>query len=100
MDTQDFLDNINSWLDFYRDVRDPELIYPPAVRPDDIKWEDSMLRIAASFKICDSLTGTPAQKKVEQAISLALSGDRMRIKDIYDIFIAVARFLGDNSGIK
>jgi|GEM_PF-1260636 hypothetical protein len=97
MDTQDFLDNINSWLEFYRDVRDPDLIYPPAVRPDDIKWEESMLRIASSFKICDSLFGTPAQKKVEQAIRLAQSGDKSRVKDIYDIFFEVERFLGENT---
>lgn len=96
MDTQEFLDNINSWIEFYSDVRDPELVYPASSKPDEIKWEESMLKIAASFKICDSLAATPAQHKIEQAVALAVSRNRSSLKDIYDIFVDVAKYLGEN----
>jgi hypothetical protein len=55
-----------------------------------------MLKIAASFKICDSLTATPAQNKIEQAVALAVSRNRSSLKDIYDIFVDVAKYLGEN----
>jgi hypothetical protein len=95
MDTQDFLDNVKSWLELYRDVRIPELEYPPAVKDSDIKWEDGMMKVAAAFGICDSLTGTPAAKKVEKAVEMARSKNRSGLKDIYDLMAQVEKYLGD-----
>jgi hypothetical protein len=96
IDTQDFMDNIKSWLEIYRDSRDPSLIYPPAVKESDVKWEMGMLKIASSFGMCDSLINTPAQKKVEIAILLAKTKDRSKIHDIYNIISDVDKYLGDN----
>ncbi len=96
MDTQDFLDNIKSWLDFYRDVRIPDLEYPPAVTPDDIKWEDGMMKVASAFGVCDSLAGTPAEKKMQQAVEMAKSKERSKLKDIYDIITQVEKYLGES----
>lgn len=95
MDTEDFLEDIKSWMDIYRDMRIPELEYPPATKESDIKWETGMLRVAASFKICDSLKETPAESKVRQAVKMAGSGDHAVLKDIYDLLSAVEKYLGE-----
>lgn len=95
MDTQDFLDNIKSWLEFYRDVRIPDLEYPPATKDSDIRWENGMLKVAAAFTPCDSLLGTPAEKLVQKAAVMAKENKGTYLKEIYDILVQVEKYLGE-----
>lgn len=56
-----------------------------------------MLKIATSFGMCESLSGTPAQKKVEIAILLAKTKDRSKLHDIYNMITDVEKYLGENT---
>ena len=55
-----------------------------------------MLKIAAALGICDSLAGTPAEKKIETAVQMAKTKDRSKLQDIYSIICEVERYLGEN----
>ena len=46
--------------------------------------------------MCDSLEGTPAQKKVEIAVLLAKSGDRSKLHDVYNLITEVEAYFGQN----
>lgn len=96
MDTQDFMDTLNTWTDIYRLNRDPDLDYPPAAEPDEAKWEENMMKIAAVITPAESLSGTPAFKKVEYAMLMAKTKDRSKLKLIYNLFTEVEKYLKES----
>ena len=96
MDTQEFMDTLKTWTDIFRQNRDPVLDYPPSVDPEEKKWEETMLRIAAVITAADSLEGTPAAIKIKTASDFARSKDRARLKEIYIMFNEVEVYLKES----
>jgi hypothetical protein len=96
VDTQDLVDTLKTWTNIYRQNRDPVLDYPPSKDPDELKWEEDMLRIAAVIFPADSITGTPAFGKIDAAGSIARSKDRSKLKDIYILYHEVEEYLKES----
>lgn len=96
MDTQEFMDTLKTWTDIFRQNRDPVLDYPPSEDPEEKKWEETMLRIAAVITAADSLEGTPAEKKIKTASDYAKAKDRAKIKEIYTLFNEVEIYLKES----
>ena len=93
MDTQEFLDVLNIWTESYRGSRDPEKDYPPGETPDEIQWENGMLKVATVITAAESLEGTPAIDKLMKAKGLARLKDRSKLKDIYNLLHDVEEYL-------
>ena len=55
-----------------------------------------MLKIASAFGMCDSLSGTPAQQKIETAVLLAKTKDGTKLNDIYNLVNLVGQYLDGN----
>jgi hypothetical protein len=96
LDTQEFMDTLKTWTDIFRQNRDPVLDYPPSIDPEEKKWEENMLRIAAVITAADSLEGTPAAKKIKAASDFARAKDRAKLKEIYTLFNEVEMFLKES----
>jgi hypothetical protein len=96
LDTQEFMDTLKTWTDIYRQNRDPVLDYPPSVDPEEKKWEENMLRIAAVITAADSLEGTPAAKKIKSASDFAKARDMTKLNDIYKLFNEVELYLKES----
>jgi hypothetical protein len=96
LDTQEFMDTLKTWTDIYRQNREPVLDYPPSVDPEEKKWEENMIRIAAVITAADSLEGTPAEKKIQAAAGFAKSRDMTKLKEIYTLFNEVEDYLKES----
>jgi hypothetical protein len=90
------MDTIKTWTDIFRQNRDPVLDYPPSTDPEEKKWEENMMRIAAVITAADSLEGTPAEKKIKTAAEFAKSKDRTKLKEIYTMFSEVESYLKES----
>jgi len=90
------MDTLKTWNDIFRQNRDPVLDYPPSVDPEEKKWEETMLRIAAVITAADSLQGTPAAIKIKTASEFARAKDRAKLKEIYILFNEVEQYLKES----
>jgi len=93
LDTQDFLETVKLWTETYREERDPDKDYSPAEEPEEKKWEINMMKIAAIISPADSVRGTPALEKVNEAVKLAKEKDPSKLKKIYENLHSVEGFL-------
>ncbi len=98
MDTQDFLETVKLWAESYREERDPEKDYPPAENPDKKRWEENMIKIAAIISPADSIEGTPALEKVNEAVKMAKEKDPSKLKKIYENLHEVEEYLKGSFG--
>jgi hypothetical protein len=92
LDTQDFTENLQTWLDIYRDNH--KVILPENEKDEEQKsWETSMIRIASILAIPEPLRDTPAQFLILRIINSAGTGDRSRLKEIYDNGCVLEKYL-------
>lgn len=96
MDTQDFVESVKIWTEVFRQNRDPVLDYPPSTDPEEKKWEENMLKIASVLTPADSIEGTPAEKKVIDAVEFAKSRDTSKLKQVYILLDEVEQYLKES----
>jgi len=93
LDTQEFLDTVKIWTDSYRETRDPDKEHTVGESPEEIKWEESMLKIAAVLLPAESIKGTPAMEKINMVKDIASKKDRSKLQEIYKLLHEVEEYL-------
>ncbi|MBP7792394.1 MAG: hypothetical protein KA120_04965 [Candidatus Goldbacteria bacterium] len=92
MDTQDVVEIIKMWNNFYVEMQKSN----GNVSPEDLKkWKESMLKIASLITIPDSVRATSAEKNLQVVIEITQTRDENKLEEIYKLLSEVENFFKD-----
>jgi len=93
MDTQELVETIKMWDDFYKEMKENNKEQLP---PDDIKkWNENMFKIISLINIPDSVRMTPAEKNLVKVVEIAKSKDENRLEEVYGLLSEVENYFKD-----
>ncbi len=93
MDTQELVETIKMWNDFYREMKENNKAPIP---PDDIKkWNENMFKIISLINIPESVRLTPVEKNLVKVVEIAKSKDEKRLEEAYNLLSELENYFKD-----
>ncbi|MBN2754743.1 MAG: hypothetical protein JXR81_07735 [Candidatus Goldbacteria bacterium] len=92
MDTQEFTENLQTWLEIYRDNDKVNIPYDDKTE-DQIRWENGMLRVCSAFRVPEAMEATPAKEVITTLIEKSKTGDRKVLGEVYENACLIEKFL-------
>ncbi|HNZ29201.1 MAG TPA: hypothetical protein PLB12_02335 [Candidatus Goldiibacteriota bacterium] len=92
MDTQEFTENLQTWLEIYRDNKDVNAPIDDK-NQDQLRWETGMLRVCSAFRVPEAMDATPAKGVIAELIEKSKTGDRKHLPEIYEKACMIEKFL-------
>jgi len=92
MDTQDLVDTIKMWNEFYKEMQNNL----KEISSEDLKkWQENMFKIISLITIPDSVKSTPAENNLNKVIELIKTKDNNKLEEIFNLLVEVEDYLKD-----
>jgi|DewCreStandDraft_4_1066084.scaffolds.fasta_scaffold07875_7 uncharacterized membrane protein len=92
MDTQDLVDTIKMWNEFYKEMQNNL----KEISSEDLKkWQENMFKIISLITIPDSVKSTPAENNLNKVIELIKTKDNNKLEEIFNLLVEVENYLKD-----
>lgn len=92
MDTQEFTENLQAWLEIYRDNKDINIPFDDK-NEDQLRWEAGMLRVCSALRVPEAMEATPAKAVIAELIEKSKTGERKYLAEIYEKACMIETFL-------
>lgn len=90
MDTQELVETIKMWNEFYKDMQ-----YNNNTPEELKKWKENMFKIISVINIPEAVLNTPAEKNLQIVVNLAKSKDENKLEEIYNLLKEVENYFKD-----
>ncbi len=92
MDTQELVETIKMWNDFYREMQDDG----KNVNQEDVKkWQENMFKIISVLNIPEHIRLTPAEKNLNKVMEIAKTKDTTKLQEVYNLLSEVENYFRD-----